>query len=155
MGSEMCIRDRFPKTHFLFLTKNPQRYFEFIDEMPPNAILGATIETDNDDLYVEHRISGAPLPSRRIEAMKKLDWSRKFVSIEPILDFNIKSFTKQIEEISPIMVYVGYDNYHNRLPEPPIKKTMRLIDNLSAHTLVVKKTIRPAHYEGLMRFGEK
>jgi len=144
---------KFPKTHFLFLTKNPERYPEFINEMPSNAILGATVETDDDRLYVESRISGAPLPSFRFKAMRELHWSKKFISIEPILDFSLESFVEQLKEIAPIMVYVGYDNYDNKLPEPPLKKTLKLIDMLSTFTLVVKKTIRPAYYEGLMRFG--
>jgi len=42
---------KFPDTYFLFLTKNPERYRDFLDEFPPNSILGATIETD-DDLYI-------------------------------------------------------------------------------------------------------
>ncbi len=58
---------KFPNTYFLFLTKNPQRYHDFIKYFPENAILGATIETDRDDIYIEHRprISQAPLPSLR------------------------------------------------------------------------------------------
>ncbi len=39
---------RFPRTTFLFLTKNPSRYHEFIDIMPENTVLGTTIETDNE-----------------------------------------------------------------------------------------------------------
>ncbi len=139
---------KFPDTYFLFLTKNPERYHEFRDEFPPNSILGATIETDDDDLYLENRISHAPLPSKRIKAMRRLDWWLKFVSIEPILDFT-ENFARKIREIRPFMVYVGYDNYNNRLPEPTLAKTKKLINELSDFTLVIKKTIRPAWYEGL------
>jgi len=53
----------FPDTYFLFLTRNPERYKDFSDMMPPNAILGSTIETNKDDLYHERRISYVPLPS--------------------------------------------------------------------------------------------
>ena len=138
---------KFPDTYFLFLTKNPTRYKDFIDIMPQNAILGATIETNRDDLYTEHRISQAPLPSIRYRAMKEIDWSLKFVSIEPILDFDLEVFTKWIKDIGPFMVYVGYDNYNWKLPEPPLSKTEKLIDMLSDFTLVIRKTIRPAWYE--------
>ena len=138
---------KFPKTLFLFLTKNPERYFEFLDIMPQNAVLGATIETNRDNIYLEHYISRAPLPSRRYEAMKKLEWDKKFISIEPILNFDLEVFTKWIKEINPIIVYVGYDNYNNKLPEPPLKKTLKLIETLSESTLTIKKTIRPAWYE--------
>lgn len=144
---------KFPDTYFLYLTKNPERYRDFLDVFPPNSILGATIETDDDDLYLEHHVSGAPLPSRRIKAMKSLSWSLKFVSIEPILNFTEK-FPWHIREILPFMVYVGYDNYNNRLPEPPLKKTKKLIEDLAQFTLVIKKTIRPAWYENIEGYIE-
>ncbi len=138
---------KFPKTHFLFLTKNPVRYRDFIGEFPPNAILGATIETNRDDLYLKHKISQAPPPSERYRAMRDLNWPKKFISIEPILDFDLEGFTQWITEIKPMIVYVGYDNYNNKLPGPPLSKTTQLIDKLLNHTLVIKKTIRRAHYE--------
>ena len=146
---------RFPNTWFLFLTKNPQRYHDFIDEIPPNAILGATIETNRDYYYQEGytpRISRAPLPSRRYRAMRDLDWPLKFISIEPILDFDLDVFTKWIEEINPFMVYIGYDNYNNKLPEPPLAKTRELIKRLEDFTLVIRKTIRPAWNETLDKY---
>jgi len=147
---------KFPDTFFLFLTKNPTRYKDFLDIIPENAILGATIETNKDDLYIEHRISHAPLPSIRYKAMKELEWPLKFISIEPILDFDPETFVKWIKDINPFMVYIGYDNYNNKLPEPPLKKTQELIEKLNEFTLVIKKTIRPAHYEkqSLMRYAD-
>ncbi|BES82573.1 DUF5131 family protein [Pyrodictium abyssi] len=146
---------RFPNTWFLFLTKNPQRYHDFLDEIPPNAILGATIETNRDSYFQEGhkpRMSSAPLPSRRYRAMKELDWPLKFISIEPILDFDLDVFTRWIEEINPFMVYIGYDNYSHRLPEPPLAKTRELIKRLEDFTLVIRKTIRPAWNETLNKY---
>jgi len=137
----------FPDTTFLFLTKNPARYFEFLNVMPSNVVLGATIETNRDDMYIEHNISRAPLPSSRYKAMKELKWRRKFVSIEPILDFDIDELVRWIYEIRPCIVYIGYDNYNNRLTEPPLDKTLELIDRLSRFTEVKRKTIRKAWYE--------
>ena len=144
---------RFRDTFFLYMTKNPRRYHEFIDQFPPNSILGATIETNRDDLILRGRggrpISDAPPPSERYEAMKALDWPLKFISIEPILDFDLEEFAGWVRDISPFMVYVGYDNYNHRLPEPPLRKTEKLIARLSEFTLVVRKTIRPAWTETL------
>ncbi len=138
---------KFPGTFFLFLTKNPARYKDFIGHFPKNAILGATIETDDDDMYLENKISQAPLPSLRYKAMRDINWDLKFLSIEPILDFNLDRFLSWIKEINPFMVYVGYDNYNNRLPEPPLEKTEKLLKELENITLTVRKTIRPAWYE--------
>lgn len=142
---------RFPKTFFLFLTKNPGRYDKFLESMPENAILGATIETNSDERYLEKTISRASLPSIRHTAMKKLEWDKKFISIEPILDFDLEVFCEWIKDISPFMMYIGYDNYHNKLPEPPLSKTLRLLEETSKVTLVVRKTIRPAWFESLER----
>ena len=137
----------FPKTHFLLLTKNPARYHEFLQQMPENAILGATIETNDDQILLTDMVSEAPLPSRRYTAMRDLDWDKKFISIEPVLDFELETFSLWIEDILPFLVYVGYDNYHNKLKEPLLSKTLSLLDRISKNTLVIKKTIRRAWFE--------
>jgi hypothetical protein len=141
---------RFPEASFLFLTKNPFRYNEFLFEMPENAILGATIETNNDQILQVHKVSGAPPPTRRYIAMRDLEWDKKFVAIEPILDFDLETFSFWIEDIFPFLVYVGYDNYGNNLAEPIISKTLSLIEKISENMLVIKKTIRPAWFESGM-----
>ena len=131
---------KFSNTFFLILTKNPSRYHNF--EFPDNAILGATIETDRDDIY--NGISQAPKPSERIRAMIELDWDMKFLSVEPILKFSSK-FYKKIEKINPFMIYVGYDNYNYKLPEPTLEETTDLIRKLRDNGfLVFEKTIRRA-----------
>jgi DNA repair photolyase len=137
----------FPETSFLFLTKNPARYQDFLFAMPKNVILGVTLETNIDQLPMTSMISGAPLPSSRYSAMKNLDWDKKLVSIEPILDFDFETFSSWIEEIFPFLVYVGYDNYNKKLCEPALSKTTKLLTRISENTLVIKKTIRPAWFE--------
>ena len=108
-------------------------------------------DSDRDDIYLEHGISKAPLPSVRYEALKNIPWDKKFVAIEPILDFNLEKFSRWIEDIMPIMIYIGYDNYNNKLPEPPLSKSLKLIERLSRTTfaLLLKKTLRPAWNESL------
>ena len=138
----------FPETLFLFLTKNPGRFREFIKDFPSNVILGSTIETDRDDLYVKHNISRAPVPGERFEAMRNIDWWFKWISIEPILKFNLDRLVKWMVEINPKLIYVGYDNYNNRLPEPKLNETLKLIGELEANGFkVIRKTIRRAWYE--------
>jgi hypothetical protein len=93
------------------------------------------------------KVSQAPLPSRRIKAMKHLPWGLKLVAVEPILDFTDR-FDREIAEIKPVIVYIGYDNYGNRLPEPPLQKTVSLVRFLEARGIEVKtKILRPAWYE--------
>jgi len=128
-------------SEFFFLTKNPKRYHEFQDKFTNNMILGATIETNKS-----YRVTRAPSPRERFEAMRDLDWSRKVVVIEPILDFD-PEFIDWIREIRPEMVHIGYDNYGNRLPEPTFEKTMDLKKELNEITEVEISTIRKAWYE--------
>ena len=138
---------QFPDADFLFMTKNPKRYLKLLPYMPKNAILGATIETTNDEIIQTDKVSVAPLPSERYEAMKALDWDRKIVSIEPVLDFDLKTFTKWIEDINPFIVYVGYDNYCHKLKEPTLENTTKLLNMLPETALVIRKSIRPAWFE--------
>jgi len=119
---------------FLFLTKNPRRYHEFVDEIPPNSLLGATIESN-----LEHGVSKAPSVKDRYEAMKGLSYPYKSLVIEPILDFD-EGFLTWIKEIRPVTVYVGYDNYGNKLPEPARCKTQGLINSLTEFTHVSRSS---------------
>jgi len=148
----------FPKTRFLLQTKNPRGYIPFLawNEIPRNAVLGATIETDmllfNTPSTLEnyYEVSSAVPPSRRLVIMQRISEAhthhRLFISVEPILDFT-EDFAEQIRMIKPWAVAVGYDNYGHRLPEPPLEKTLRLIQELEKFTTVYRKTIRKAWWE--------
>jgi protein gp37 len=128
-----------PSSNFLFLTKNPKRYMEFLDFYPKNLVLGATIETNRD-----YTVSKAPSTTERYEFMKKLPYENKIVSVEPIMDFDLETFVNWIKDINPVMVHVGYDNYNNDLPEPTLCKTKQLIGTLGSFTRVKILTLREA-----------
>ena len=130
-----------PKMNFLFLTKNPKRYGEFLGMFTDNMVLGATIETNRPS-----KLSGAPTQRERFEAMKNLDWKHKAVVVEPILDFD-PEFADWMTEIKPETVYVGYDNYGNKLPEPELSKTQALVDELRKKTQVEVMGLRKAWFE--------
>lgn len=116
---------KFPETRFLFTTKNPARYLDFT--FPSNAILGATIESDRAYPGTE-----APRPVKRYLAMRQVRHPHKFISIEPIMNFDLAGFLRWIQEISPGIVEVGADNYNNNLPEPPSWKVHHLLKRLRA-----------------------
>ncbi len=142
---------KYPKTTFLFLTKNPWRYLHLhhlIVDLD-NVIVGCTVETDDSVMYRERMISYAPTPDSRFEALAMLrrKGDRLMISIEPILDFTM-GFPERILDANPEFVYVGYDNYNCGLPEPPLHKTMELIDILRQHGITVyTKTLRKAWHE--------
>jgi hypothetical protein len=139
----------FPETNFLFCTKNPAIYSTWgliypsaPSTLPENLYLGTTIESN-----IDHKLSKSPIPWDRYVVMANLDHSHKFVSIEPILDFDMNMMVLMMRNIKPEIVEVGYDNYGNRLPEPPLDKTLELITRLERFTTVKKKTIRTAWNE--------
>ena len=135
-----------PEAEFLFMTKNPQRYVGVASTIPSNVVLGATIESDRN--YIA--LSKAPNQSDRLTAMMQLIDTlpnRRFVSIEPILDFNLDTFVEQLKNVRPWAVAVGYDNYGWKLPEPSRERTDALISELGKFTIVYEKTIRSAWWE--------
>lgn len=126
-----------PSSLFLFMTKNPKRYNEFLTLFPENVVLGATIESNR-----EYNVSKTPKAAERYQALRDLPFSKKMVSIEPIMDFDLEMFVQWISDIKPILIHVGYDNYSNNLVEPPLSKTKQLIDILRKFTIVKILTLR-------------
>ena len=150
-----------PEAAFLMLTKNPARYHEFLRSLPPNVILGGTIETNQTPLLRGNSptvktalgippfstLTPPPPHSSRWAAMMALRGFRKFVSIEPILEFDLDMFVTMIQTIRPEYVYVGYDNHGHKLPEPTLQETEELITALEGFTEVRTKTLRNAWWE--------
>ena len=121
---------------FLFLTKNPRRYKEFVFGL--NCWLGATIETDYDAL----RLGCAPPRLSRLKEMQLLNFPNKMVAVEPIMAFS-PNFVRELVAIKPNFMAVGYDNYNSQLPEPALATTEALIVALEAVGIkVYRKTMR-------------
>ena len=110
----------FSETSFLFCSKNPAVYLSWELAFPDNLYLGTTIETNRD-----YGLSKAPPPLERFRAMA--EHARKFVSVEPVMDFDLEVMTRWLSEIKPDIVEIGADNYHNHLPEPSWEKVEALL----------------------------
>ena len=136
------------QTVFFFESKNPAVFYEKIlmigDELKPSqTIISTTIETNRANLVKE--LSSAPPPTKRYLSFKLINWPQKHVSIEPVMDFDLDVMFKWITNIEPEIVSIGYDNYNNRLPEPPLQKVLKLIEDLEASGIKVeRKTLREA-----------
>jgi len=125
----------YPQT-FFFQTKNPEFYHRF--NFPRNAILGITLESD---IYYRD-LSIAPSPINRYISFRNIGFPRKFITIEPILEFNFDIFLDWIKEINPERIYIGYDSKNNNLPEPSLEKTKKLIRELEKFTIVKTKYLK-------------
>jgi hypothetical protein len=140
----MYIYDNnFCNNTYLWQTKNPERFLkpyhhDFTSVAPAHSILCATIESNR---YFPDVMGNAPPVKHRVRAMQKMDWS-KMITIEPIMDFDLKEFLDMIKECQPKQVNIGADSGNNHLPEPSSEKIHELIERLKPFTKVhLKKNL--------------
>lgn len=136
-----------PDRKFLIQSKDPSYFKQFQGEIPENCHLGITLETNRDIGY--EKISKAPLPSKRFKDFLYLDFLSKFVTIEPILEFDLDDFVFILKMLAPERVYIGYDTKKTKLQEPSLEKTMELVDQLKKFTIVKLKLIREACFSSI------
>lgn len=111
---------------FYFQSKRPACFEQFLDEFPPEVILVTTLETNRDEGYRE--VSKAPVPSKRYEQFKSLDYPRKVVTVEPVMDFDLKIFSRWIISLKPEYVWLGLNSKKKpKLPEPSEEKLRGLV----------------------------
>ena len=129
------IREQPLKT-FFFQSKRPKTFERF--NFPENVILGTTIESNR---YYP-RVSKAPRPDIRADDFLNLRHPRKFITIEPIMDFDLWTLVNWMTIIEPERIYIGYDTRNSGLVEPSIKKTKKLIEELEHITTVKRKYMK-------------
>lgn len=128
---------------YLFQTKNPGRFVDFIDMFPDHSVLGTTIETNK--FWITDKLSLAPVPTQRkrwIEIISRDYEKDTMVSIEPILDLDRSLIAHWIRQIKPKFVSIGADSKNHNLQEPKVDQVRYLIRELRETTKVyVKKNL--------------
>lgn len=122
MNVVIATAQKCPETKFLLCTKDPSIYWQ-VKFHQPNLYVGTTIETNRDT----KAFSRAPTTRERYSIFRDLNHGHKFLSLEPLMDFDLIPFVKWITSIKPEIIEVGADNYHNNLPEPGSEKVNRLL----------------------------
>lgn len=133
---------RFDNRYF-FQSKNPKRFQEFdfpeqknlFSELHPTERkyrFCTTVETNR--IYKEI-MGNTPTPVERMEAMPK----GEFLTIEPIMDFDLPELLDIIKISMPEQVNIGADSGNNGLPEPSKVKVKQLIEGLETFTKVNRK----------------
>ena len=139
---------RFPekKRTYLFQSKNPKYFQQFLKEFPSNVILQTTLETNRDEGY--EKWSNAPKPSVRYKDFIALKYPRKVVTVEPALDFDLDIFADWIISIKPEYVWFGFNSKPNARIlkekrfdkwEPSEEKAQQLIKALESARKTVYK----------------
>jgi len=132
---------------FFFQSKEPRVFYKY--DFPENVILGITLESNR--WYKD--ISDAPPPFERMNDFYRLKHPRKFITIEPILDFDFSIFLGWLRELNPERIYIGYDTHKTwwmegkekvylRKYEPRLHKTRNLIHELKRSIKVKTKYMK-------------
>ena len=131
---------KYPDNHYVFQTKNPLSFIEFRHEFPPKTLLGVTLETNRETKNISH----APNPQTRANDFKNplLSGFSKFVSVEPVLDFDVESFAKMIQDIHPSFVSIGADSKNHGLNEPSATDIKKLLQSLIDMDIKIKDNLR-------------
>lgn len=129
----------FDQNHYLFQSKNPSRFLEpslinhpFMKRRDI-ACFATTIETNREQPVV----SKAESMKDRAIAMQKLREMgfRVMITMEPIMDFDLKEVIAMMEFIQPFQINIGCNTSKAvQLPEPNRQKLIGLIQTLRQHT---------------------
>ena len=91
-------------------------------------------------------MGNCPTIEERVNAMEKLNklGFRIYITIEPIMDFDLDILLEYIKRCNPIQVNIGKNTYRSVvLPEPKQDKTIQFINELNKFTRVeIKDNLR-------------
>ena len=124
---------------YLFQSKNPRSILDYIDAcvITDKSVVCTTLESDS---FYPEIMKDSPEPMQRSLAMAEIsNVVKTYVTIEPILDFNLEHFVRMIRRCNPTQVNIGADSGNNNLPEPPKEKILSLIEELKKFTTIDQK----------------
>lgn len=120
---------------YVFQSKNPERILYMGKQWwPENNIIGTTIESNR---HYPH-ISNAPAPVERATAMISIE-GRKFITIEPVLDFDVDILASWIDRIRPEFLNLGADSKGHGLPEPTMSKIIAFTQKLKDYGIELRE----------------
>lgn len=125
------------ENRYLFQSKDSERMARNAGAMPPDSIVCTTIETNR---WYPEIMQNSPRPEGRAEGMGSLSAFDRFVTIEPIMDFDLGPMVELIRRCEPRQVNIGADTGKNGLPEPSRDKVLALIEELSKFTVIARKS---------------
>ena len=130
---------KYPENKYLFQTKNPEEMSYWGNALPDNTVICTTLESNRH--YSGH-MNNSPHPSSRQLYFRNMIHFDKYITIEPILEFDLLDFVEMIKNCNPIQVNIGADTGNNNLPEPSWFQVESLIKELEQFTKVkLKKNI--------------
>jgi hypothetical protein len=107
--------------------------------LPKKSVVCTTIETNQ---WIGDVMCNCLSPANRAIEMQRISelGIKTYVTIEPIMKFNLDGLVELIAQCNPEQVNIGADSGGNNLPEPTAKEIQALIIELSRFTKVHKKS---------------
>lgn len=128
---------KYPNNTYVFQSKNPARFFEF--DFGLKAVFGTTVESNRD----YPNIGKGPSMEERISAMRRIRERspeiRLFLTIEPVLDFDVVCFAGMIGSVKPDFINLGADSKGHGLPEPSVEKIRMLVEELKKYGVELRE----------------
>ena len=125
--ADHCCQYR--ENQYVFQTKNPLRLAQTLG-LPNDCLVGVTVETNR----THPQMGRTPSPENRMLGClllkEKLHPSRTFITIEPIMDFDLAVLLGWLGSIGPGFVNIGADSKGHKLPEPKPAKIAKLIEGI-------------------------
>lgn len=122
----------------VYQSKAPARFLEWITRFNSSDIFGTTIETNR---AIAPEISLAPPVQERAKAIRELRSikRRTFITIEPVMDFDLDKFVALLVYARPTFVNIGADSKRSGLPEPDGHKIGHLVYELGQAGIEVRR----------------
>jgi DNA repair photolyase len=131
---------KFQFNEYFFQSKNPYNMEILELLLPAKAVKGVsvctTIETNR---HYKEIMKDSPKPVQRFLAMSGFENYKKYITMEPIMDFDIE-IVEWLQLIKPMQINIGADTGKNNLPEPSKEKILQLIHELEKFTVVHQKS---------------
>ena len=129
------------KIVYLFQSKNPSRFLQFLDHRVfKHAIIGTTIETNR---YYPDIMVNSPKIEDRVNAMKTIAEKGFYTMItaEPLLAFDKTELVEIVRQCNPRFVNIGRNSERKiSLPEPTSTQVKVLVAELREITKVIIKS---------------
>lgn len=124
--------EKFDNT-YLFQTKNPKNIRRIL---PAKSRVCVTIETNR---WYPEIMKDSPPPEARVEQIKLIRHP-VYITIEPIMDFDLDEMLRMMYFCSPQQINIGADSGNNNLPEPSKEKLEQLIFALKSYYTIDRKS---------------
>lgn len=123
---------------YLFQTKNPKAFSDYSVNIAAIKEFALCITLETNRHYPEI-MKNSPTPKDRAKEFASIPYDKKYITIEPIMDFDLKPFLEMLKMCNPIQVNIGAYTGKDKLPEPSKEKILALIDGLNKFTKIDNK----------------